>query len=186
MRLFVAVPIPQAIQDQLRKLHTSIPTARWVDVANIHITLKFIGEVDQHQATGITSMLRTFQSPAFDIHLQGVGTFPPGNRKPPRVLWVGIHPQPLLAALQRKVESALNALGIPPEDRPFSPHLTLARFKTEKPLSQVDQFLAQHADFKLPSFHVTEFLLMKSQLSPQGAQYSHLAAYPLEGVEDDE
>lgn len=181
-RLFVAVKIPQPIQDQLRKLYTPIPTARWVDFGSIHITLKFIGEVSDPQVAGIKTALHTFNTQAFDLFIEGVGTFP--KRKPPRVLWVGLHHQPKLLTLQAKVESALGALGFPPEDRPFSPHLTLARLKTEKPLQQVTQFLQDHATLKLSPFHVTEFALIKSVLSPQGARYTDVAHYSLEGTDE--
>ncbi|PJF22557.1 MAG: RNA 2',3'-cyclic phosphodiesterase [Phototrophicales bacterium] len=185
MRLFTAVPIPQPIQDLLHKLYTNIPTARWVDMANLHLTLKFIGEVDDTQASGINTMLRTVQSPAFDLQLKGIGVFPQSKRKPPRVLWVGISKSPELFTLQKKVEAALATLGILPEDRPFSPHLTLARFKTQKPLMEVERLLTRHADFQLPPFRVTHFQLIQSQLTPQGARYTLLAQYPLQGDTDE-
>ena len=107
--------------------------------------------------------------------MRGVGRFPPGKR-PARVLWAGIVEQPALLALQAAVETALGAVGFEPEDRPFSPHITLARLKGD---ATVERFLQQHGAFRAEPFTVSEFYLVSSLLTPQGPLYRYEAHFPL-------
>lgn len=176
MRLFVAIDFPDDIKDQVGTLKAEIPTARWVNRDQMHLTLFFIGETERIQA--VRDALAGVKAAPFDLTLSGVGRFPPGDRKPPRVLWVGIDPQPALNHLQVNVNAALTAIGFQTEDRPFSPHLTLARLKTEHPSPETAQFLAAHQSFQTSPISISAFTLYSSVLSSGGARYTHEAVYP--------
>jgi 2'-5' RNA ligase len=179
MRLFVAIDFPDEIKAQLGKLKAEIPGARWVGHDQMHLTLFFIGETERIQA--VKDALSSVKSAPFDLMLSGVGRFPPGDRKPPRVLWAGINSQPRLNRLQAGVSAALTAAGFPAEEHPFSPHLTLARLKTERPLPEAAQFLAAHQSFQAGPIPISAFALYSSILSPDGARYAHEAVYPILG-----
>jgi 2'-5' RNA ligase len=179
MRLFAAVDLPTAVKHQLDALRAPVPGARWVGHEQMHLTLFFIGETGR--LPDIKAALDTVRAAPFDLLLTGVGRFPPGSRKPPRVLWAGIAPQPALLTLQAQVAAALTALGFPAEDRAYSPHLTLARLKAERPLPEADRFLAAHAAFRAGPVRVESFVLYASDLTPQGARYTPQAVYPLRG-----
>jgi len=176
MRLFIALELPDDLQDRLVGLKTAVPAANWVKRGGYHLTLSFLGEVDAARVTAITTTLEHIQAPSFTVTLGGVGRFPP--RGSARVLWVGIDHQPALLALQQQVERALVPLGFPPDDRPFSAHITLARLKSDA-RREVEAFLEQHHDFRADPFPVSAFHLIESTLTPQGAQYRHVAIFPL-------
>jgi len=178
-RLFVAIELPDAIKEQLVQLETHIPTARWVKPEQMHLTLRFIGEVAEKQAAAIKSALGTVEAALFELQLSGVGRFPLSERRAPRVLWVGITPQPALNQLQQHIEKTLATVGCEPEEETFHAHITLARFKTEKPLQQVVDFLEAQAHFRAGPIAVTRFVLVQSVLSPRGPTYSNAGAYPL-------
>jgi 2'-5' RNA ligase len=179
MRLFVAIDFPDDIKDRVSDLKTEIPAARWVSRDQMHLTLFFIGETERIQA--VKDVLASVQAAPFDLTLSGVGRFPSDNRKPPRVLWVGIQPQPMLNALQANVTAALTAIEFQAEDRPFSPHLTLARLKTEYSSPKTAQFLAAHQSFQTEPIPISAFMLYSSVLSSDGARYTHETVYPLSG-----
>jgi 2'-5' RNA ligase len=176
MRLFVAVELPADVKDALSALETSIPGATWVRPAALHLTLRFLGDnLDPIRLTPIKTALASVKAAPFPLTLRGVGRFPPGKR-PARVLWVGIDEQPALLTLQASVERALSAVGFEPEDRPFSPHITLARLKGE---GSVEGFIEKHSGFRAETFTVSEFVLMSSVLTPHGPNYRREAQFPL-------
>ncbi|MBZ0296925.1 MAG: RNA 2',3'-cyclic phosphodiesterase [Anaerolineae bacterium] len=177
MRLFVAIDLPGTVKDQLGKLQTPIPTARWVSREQMHLTLFFIGETEKNRA--VQEALAQVQAAPFEMALEGVGRFPGGSRKPPRVLWVGVKAPAALGQLHTAVTAALVDMGFNAESRPFSPHITLARLKTERPLREVDAFLQAQADFRTAPFRVDRFVLFASTLTPQGARYSQQAVVEL-------
>ncbi len=177
MRLFVAVDFPDAIKTRLLALKTDIPTARWVGRDQMHLTLFFIGETERVQA--VKDVLAGVKAAPFDLMMQGVGRFPPGQKKPPRVLWVGLNAQPALSDLHRQVTAALVGLGFPAEERPFSPHITLARLKTERPSPETERFIEANRPFQAGPIAISAFALYASTLTPQGALYTHEAVYPL-------
>jgi 2'-5' RNA ligase len=176
-RLFVAVDVPDAIKDQILALCAGVPGAKWVQRAQLHLTLRFIGEVDSSKFQQIKAALGDVRSAPFSMALRGVGQFPP--KRAARVLWAGLEAPPTLTQLQAQVETTLNRLDFPPEDRPFSAHLTLARFKNPPPLSAVQSYMARHAALQSELFSISEFVLYSSVLSPQGPTYRREAAYPL-------
>src|SRR6266568_527239 len=126
-RLFVAIDLPDDVRRELDQLREPLPGAHWVPVEQLHLTLRFIGEVDDATLLAVKEGLAGVSGAPFPLAVQGVGHFPPG--KHPRVLWVGLDAGPLLGELQRDIETAVQAAGLPAEERPFSPHITLARLR---------------------------------------------------------
>jgi len=167
-RLFVAIEIPEPIKDDLMKLTKELPVARWVPAEQNHLTLRFIGEVGPQAFAEIKTALSSLRFGRFSLALGGVGHFPPGRH--PRVLWVGVEPNPALIELQMDVELALVGTGIAPEERPFAPHLTIARLKETVPAA-VYAFEQRHGGLAYPPFEVSEATLFSSVLSSQGATH---------------
>lgn len=177
MRLFIAIDLPDDLKINIGRLWAdTIPGARWVPVEQIHLTLSFLGEVEESAVEPLTEKLAHIHVPAFDLRCGGTGCFPTRHR--PRVLWIGVEQEPHLYDLAAKVRAAVLACGIPQEDRHFSPHLTLARLKM-KPSSEFDAFLDKHKDLKVPPIHVREFTLFQSQLNWQGAVHVPIKHFPL-------
>jgi len=176
MRLFVAIALPEDLRAHLAGMQQGVPAARWVDPDNLHITLRFIGEVDGGQAQDIDSALAQVRAARFDVTLAGVGRFGQGRKS--RALWVGVEPVPDLNRLRRRVERTVQAAGFAPERRMFKPHVTLARLKGN-PGHRLHDHLAHHAGFRAESFEVCEFVLYSSLLTQAGAIYTPEAAYPL-------
>jgi RNA 2',3'-cyclic 3'-phosphodiesterase len=179
LRLFIAVPLPEDIQDALGAISTGIPGAAWTPNDNMHITLRFIGEVDAAAAHDIDDMLLGVRPPAFDLTIEGVGHF--GPLREARLLWAGVPRIAPLVHLRDKVESAVVRAGQPPETRKFVPHVTLARIKGETG-HHLANFLAENSLLRLGPFPVTHFTLFRSHLKRSGSVYEPLADYPLEGA----
>ena len=176
MRLFVAIALPEEVQDSLARLGNGLPGARWVAPENLHVTLRFLGEIDGSDAQDIDAALAEIQVPAFPLTIAGVGRF--GDGRHVRQLWAGVEPHPELLRLQSKIESAVVRSGQPPERRKFKPHVTLARFKS-RPALRLGEFLSAHGLFRLPPFEVESFTLFSSFLSSGGSIYSEEAVYDL-------
>lgn len=176
LRLFVAVPLPEAVQDLLERICFGIPGANWIPGENMHITLRFLGEVSNADAADIDDALMSVRAPAFDLTLEGVGHF--GSLRQTRALWAGVARNPALVHLRDKVESALVRFGRPPESRKFVPHVTLARFKSETG-HHLANFLAEHNLLKLGPIRVDRFTLFQSHLKRDGTIYEPLSDYPL-------
>lgn len=175
MRLFVALPLPDHLRDRLAGLAEGLPGARWVAPENLHITLRFLGEVDGRQASDIDAALDGTSVERFSLSLVGVDCF--GDRKP-RSLWVGVESNPALTRLQAKVEQAVQRAGLAPERRKFKPHVTLARF-TFHPGERLSAYVIRNALFRAAPFPVDHFVLYSSFLSHNGAIYAPEVTYPL-------
>ena len=183
MRLFVALDLPDEIRDNLAGLANGLPGARWLPPENLHLTLRFIGEVDGHDAHDIDEGLAAIRMPQFELKLSGVGIFGEGRKL--RALWAGVEANPELTRLHDKIEQAVIRAGQPPESRRFKPHVSLARFKnngTGPAPDKMQAYLSEHALFKCEPFVVEGFTLFSSFLSSSGAIYRPEADYPLEGV----
>lgn len=178
-RLFVAMDLPEAVLAELAAFCCGMPGARWVAPEQLHLTLRFVGEVDGGLFREIREALNAVDGGAFDLRVKGFGYFPP--RKEPRVLWAGVEPTAEVTALRNRVEKALVRLGLEPEPRKFSPHITLARLEGT-PVGKVTQFLAGNSLYTSPAFTVSEFHLYSSVLTPKGAIHTVEASYPLEMV----
>lgn len=178
IRLFAAIALPPELAGGLAAQKAGIPRARWVEARNLHITLRFIGEVDGGMAQEIHECLAEIRPAAFELTLEGFGTF--GNRRLGS-LWAGVAKSAELTHLQAKIDSALSRAGIQPEGRKFLPHVTLARLK-DAPVARVQAFIAGHSPFRA-SFPVDHFTLFRSHLGRGGAEYQALAEYPLAVLE---
>jgi 2'-5' RNA ligase len=175
-RLFVAIDLPGKVKRELAGITGNLAGARWVPGNQLHLTLRFIGEADEALFQAIKTILTGVRGASFSLAMKGVGHFPPG--KHPRVLWVGTEGGAPLLELQREVESALAAAGIAPEERRFSPHITLARLK-ETPAAAVAAFEERFGAFRTEPFPVREFYLYSSTLTREGAIHTREASYPL-------
>ncbi|UCD56236.1 MAG: RNA 2',3'-cyclic phosphodiesterase [Candidatus Hydrogenedentota bacterium] len=175
-RLFVAIQLPQWVTQKLNGLCFGLPGAKWADKERMHLTLRFIGEVDGAVFRDVEEALETVNAEPFELVLKGVGYFPP--RRDPEVLWVGVQKNGTLVHLRNKVESALVRAGLEPESRKFSPHVALARLKGT-PASRVARFMAENGLFKIEPFPVNEFHLYSSFLASEGAVHTVEASYEL-------
>jgi len=175
MRLFAALSIPDEVAQTLLLLQGGVPGARWQSREQLHLTLRFIGEVDGRQASKIDDTLAAIAAPGFALELYGVGTF--GGRDPQQ-LWAGVRANDALMHLQRKIETALQRIGLAPEPRKFTPHVTLARLKAS-PRGKVMDYLSDHALYASAPFDVGAFELFKSTLTPNGSLYTAERNYPL-------
>lgn len=175
-RLFVAIRPPSPMRDALIDLMDGVRNARWQDDEQLHLTLRFIGEVDRHCAADVAAALGSIHHPAFELALKGVGNF--SRRGRAHALWAGVTPEEELRSLQKKIERALQSAGLPPEHRAFHPHVTLARLGGSA--GPVDEFVAVNSGFASEPFPVTNFHLFESELSAQGASYSILETYRLD------
>ena len=176
MRLFIALSLPALIRARLAELEHGLPGARWVVPENLHLSLRFIGEVDGRQAHDIDAALAQVRASCFSLGLSGVGRFGQGRKS--RALWVGTDPNPDLDRLYLKIEQAVRSAGLPAEGRKFKPHVTLARFKSD-PGHRLHEYLARNALFRAEAFEARDFILYSSFLSHNGAIYSPEAVYPL-------
>lgn len=176
MRLFIAIEIPEDLKKTIGILRADIPDARWVQAEQIHLTLAFLGEVEDAVAAPLNVELARIKPPEFELRFSGTGCFP--NRHRPRVLWIGVEPHPHLDKLAAGVRAAAASCGIPQEERSFSPHITLARLKLA-PSPELDAFLDRPQKQKLRSFRVREFILFQSRLTPQGALHVPLRSFSL-------
>ena len=177
LRLFVAIPLPDGIVARLRIMCSGIAGAHWVEATNMHITLRFIGEVDEATAADIDPVLAQIEADAFSLELAELGTFGQGSRA--RSLWVGVTPSAFLTRLQSKIETALVRFGLPPEGRKFTPHVTLARLKRPEP-GRIQSFIEGNNLFRAGPFAVEHFTLLDSRRGKGGPVYIPLADYALQ------
>jgi 2'-5' RNA ligase len=175
-RLFIAVDLPDTIKKNLETMFFGIPGARWVAPDQIHLTVRFIGDVDGALFLDIKNTLEEVNILPFDLQLKGVGHFPP--RGTPRVLWVGLDKSEPLQLLRKKVDSTLLKIGLDSERRKFSPHITLARLKNT-PLQKIANFLSGNGLFSQEPFQVDDFKLYSSTLTPKGAIHKVERVYSL-------
>ncbi|HTV88537.1 MAG TPA: RNA 2',3'-cyclic phosphodiesterase [Stellaceae bacterium] len=177
LRLFVGIAFPPELKLSLSLLCTALPGAKWVDPGNLHLTLRFIGEIDEGTAADVDEALARLKARPFTLRLAGAGVFGGGR---PRALWVGAERDPDLVKLRDKVEQALIRAGLPPEPRKFAPHVTLARLR-DPDSGKLGEFLAAHSRFRAEPLPVTRFSLIASFLTKAGSLYEDQAEYPLTG-----
>lgn len=178
IRLFVAIPLPETVRDALAALAGGLPGARWVPSENLHLTLRFVGEVDEGRGEDLHDALAEIRAPAFDLTIAGVGLF--GDRRRAKVLWAGLDPVPeALTLLQHRVDGAAGRTVGLGDGRKFAPHITLARLD-RPPHGRLQRWLDDHALLRLPPFRVDAFALFSSLLRPEGPIYREEARYPLE------
>lgn len=186
IRTFIAVKLPETVLAAIGGVQERMAACglnvRWVTTGNIHLTLKFLGEVDEDKVAGIAAVLTeaVHGFAPLRIAAAGVGVFP--NVKRARVIWVGLAGQlPELAALQRSIEDRLATIGYPREKRPFTGHLTLGRVKGSIAASRLTTAMGAFIDFASETFEVDRVVLFKSDLRPTGADYTELRQVTLPG-----
>ncbi|HEX7782300.1 MAG TPA: RNA 2',3'-cyclic phosphodiesterase [Sphingobium sp.] len=174
-RLFVALRPPVPIRDVLLGLMQGVEGARWQSDEQIHCTLRFIGEVDRHQADDIAAMLARVAVPGFSLALSSVGTFDRRGRID--TLWAGVTPHDAVSALHARIDRACIMAGCASEHRAYLPHITIARLNRAS--GPLHHFLASNAGLSSPPFPVTEFGLYESALGREGPVYHLVERYPL-------
>ncbi|WOF42933.1 RNA 2',3'-cyclic phosphodiesterase [Sphingopyxis indica] len=179
-RLFVALRPPRAIRALLTGAMHGIAAARWQSDEQLHLTLRFVGEVDRHRAEDIAAALGTLHGHVVAARIAGVGLFERQGR--PHMIWAGIEPAEPLAALHRKVDQCLARVGIAPETRAFVPHITLARLN--RAAGPVAPFLALNGDLASPPFVFDHVILYESELAHGGSRYHPVARYVLDANSD--
>ncbi len=175
LRLFVGIGFPPELKLRLSLLCSGLPGAKWVDPGNFHLTLRFIGEIGENVAADIDDALSRLRARRFTLQIAGTGVF--GGEKP-RSLWAGVERSPELTGLRDKIEQALIRVGLSPEPRKFSPHVTLARLR-DPPLDKLHEFLVAHAQFRANPLRVESFSLIASFQTKSGSVYEDQADYPL-------
>lgn len=184
MRAFIAIETPEEISRKLAeaqaRFRQTAMAARWTAPNGFHLTLKFLGQIADHDAKAVSDKLAALGSfEKFRVEVRGFGYFP--NARGPRVLWAGIQAPPALAELAGRVEDAMAELGFEREGRDFHPHLTLARFKFPRPQPALAPLVTEMSERTFGWFEVSEFFLWESELSPAGASYRKLARLPHPG-----
>ncbi len=176
-RLFAAIRPPAAVIDALLDLEGDIAGARWQDESQLHLTLRFFGEIEPRAADDLDAALVQVRAAPFALALRGVGHFETKGRA--HSLWAGLAPSGALLALQRQVEGAARRAGLTPESRKFAPHVTLARLSRSS--GPVLPFLQAHGALRGEPWPIEAFDLMESTLTPAGAEYETVRRYRLEG-----
>lgn len=172
----MALAIPEPVAGFLMLIQGGVPGARWQAREQLHMTLRFIGEVDGRDAAMLDDALSGIEAPGFDLQLHGVGQF--GNRQP-HALWAAARSNDALTHLQRKVDNAIRQVGQPQDAHKFSPHVTLARMRNPES-GKVIEWLTHNALFTSPIFRIDAFQLYSSRLTSDGSVYAVEQDYPLE------
>ena len=179
-RLFVALRPPPVVREQLDALMDGVAEARWQDDEQLHVTLRFVGEVDRRQAEDIATALATIAAPVVEVRLAGVGSFDRRGRI--TSLWAGLMPAEPLAALHRKVDHALVRSGLPAEGRAFRPHVTVARLsRSAGGAPGVRDWLVANAALTSKPFRMEHLILYQSHVGQHGSRYEAIARWPLGG-----
>lgn len=181
MRAFVAIDLPEAIRAALAQKQAAFRAVcrdcGWTRPEGIHVTLKFLGEISAERVREVTEALAALGPfEKFSVQVRGFGFFPDARR--PRVFWAGLEAPPALPQLAKRVEDCMEKLGFVGEGRPFTPHLTLARFRNPRPQPQLEALMARENEPVLGQFEVSGFFLFESKLSPHGAEYHKVALFP--------
>ncbi len=174
-RLFVGLRPPSSMRARLLDLMGGIAGARWQDDGQLHLTLKFIGEVGSNQADDIAAALGRVHAPVLDLALLGVGLFE--RRGIPHTLWAGVTPHEAVTALHHKVEQACASAGVPRDERAFAPHITLARLN--RATGPVDAFIEAHGGLSSPPMRFDHLILYESHLGQGGSLYEPVLRYAL-------
>lgn len=182
MRLFVAIAMPGDVTERLADVMGGLDGVRWVDPDDLHLTLRFVGEVGREAAGDLAAALSLLRAPAFPLRLNGFGQFGSGRRV--RALWAGVEPQPALDLLQGRVEAAARRAGQPAETRRFVPHVTLARIDGAVSADEIARWTALRSPFAAGPFEVREAVLFESFPGRDGPHYERRMAVPLERLPD--
>jgi len=177
MRLFIATDLPEPVRNRFARLRSDIPGTRWVAPEQLHLTLAFLGEVDASGCEQLQAELAKIEADSFTLHFGRTGCFP--HPRNPRVLWIGLRPEPSLLRLAQLVREAVLLRGIPQEEHPFTPHITLARCR-QSAVKEVGSFLARQTGLEGEAVMVREFILFQSVLTVKSALHTPLKRFPLQ------
>ncbi len=184
IRTFIAVDTSESIRAQLEKLQQSLARStddvRWVEPKTVHLTLNFLGEVDERDVYAVCKSVEAAvaETPPFEMTVAGVGAFP--NAARPRVIWAGVRQgSQELTAIHDAIDDALEGQGYPREARAFTPHFTIGRIRRTMPNPQLQNALEKRGNWEAGSFRVSEILVMASDLSSEGPTYSVMGRAPL-------
>ena len=175
MRLFIAIDLPEHIREQVTRLHHGLPGTRWTPPEQLHLTLRFIGDVNEPIYETIIERLAQVRFPPFQMRIRGVGQFL--KAKLSQILWVGIAAEETLLDLQAQVEKEIRGTGLPGEKRAYQPHITIARIKNT-PRQRLMDYVEQFSHFESDDFTVRAFYLYSSILRPEGARHHIEAEFP--------
>jgi 2'-5' RNA ligase len=173
-RLFVAIRPPDMVREQLLDIMEGMPDMRWQHDEQLHLTLRFVGEVERPVAEDLSAALRHIRFDRFSVGLDGAGKF---EKRRHGALWAGLRPKEQLKALNAKVERACQSAGLEPERRAYMPHITLARWKGRA--QRLDAWLERHGGLTSEPWQVTEFILFESHLGREAAHYEPVETYQL-------
>lgn len=174
-RLFVGLELPEPARLRLSLVRSPLPGAKWIEPEDMHITLRFVGDVDNRQADELVGFLDGIDADPFEVSVREVGVF--GGREP-RAIWAGIQAGEQLDQLQRAVERACRSTGLEPEPRTFKPHVTLARLRGTSP-DVVARFLGSRAGLAIDPFPMEQFVLFSSRPRVGGGPYVVENVFPL-------
>lgn len=177
-RLFTAIELPDEVRDELVRLKHPLPGAKWVSVADLHLTLRFAGDISKKQAEEFAFNVANIEFDVFELQILGLGAFG-GNT--PHTLWAGVEPSPALEALQRAHERAARSAGLAPEARNFAPHVTLARFRGAS-ADIIARYLNRMSGYRSRKFFVEQTVLMSSKPKTGGGPYAVEEEFPLRGA----
>lgn len=180
-RLFTGLELPLDVRTRLSLLSAPLSGAKWVEAENLHLTLRFLGDIDNRTADEFIESIVPFTVEPFEMTLSGLGVF--GSQRPD-VIWVGAEPKDLLARLNHWHERAARAAGLEPDTRPFVPHVTLARLRHARPL-EVAQFLEGRGKVELPPFRVSRLAIFSARPGTGGGPYAVEETIDFETAEDD-
>ena len=183
MRAFLALELEPPVRDAVaalrERLRASTARVSWVKPENAHVTLRFLGDIDAGQVDALSARLQDAyrELPAFHVEVAGVGCFP--NVRQPRVVWVGVRPDPHVVAVHCESEAAARHIGLAPETKKFRPHITLGRLRDPRDSGDLAACLDREFTFHAGDNAVRRVALLESRLSPQGAKYSLIREFPL-------
>jgi len=176
LRLFTGISLPILLRQRLTIMQGGIDGARWTSRENFHLTLTFLGEVDEATAEIADEALSAIRTEKFSLTLKGTGSFARGDD--PKVLWMGVEHSEVLHRLKEKIDRALDVAKIPFERRKYVPHVSMARFRKADE-AKVAEFMQANNLFSSDPFEVDEFILYRSHLTKNGSAYEELQHYPL-------
>lgn len=176
IRLFAAIPLPEAVRQRLTIIQSGLPGCRWTLPENFHLTVRFFGEVDEPTAAEIDHALASLSFEPFELNIAHVGYF--GTQKKPRLVWAGVQPNPALDYIHTKVDRTVVKLGLSPDDRRYTPHVTLGRLR-DTSMDRLRQWLAASDDVRIGPIWVDRITLFESHRHAGGPTYLPLADYPL-------
>jgi 2'-5' RNA ligase len=174
LRLFIGLPLPIHIRQSLLARMGGAPGVRWQADDQLHLTLRFLGNIEEHQASDVDLAMQTVALDPFDIALNGTGLF--GTLEKPRLIWAGVKPVQSLLALENKIDALVTRAGLTPETRKYTPHITIARCNRDA--VRLPQYLDESSDLTSEPWTVDHFAMFRSHLGHKAAHYEIVARYP--------